>query len=567
MHRIKLPRRKKPSPREELAVDRESFIAVSTDTIMHGLLTRLPLKEDRMRLIDLASRLERLYRVRLSESSNTLRRLFEEFNSPPQQKQEPRLHCDLTSQEQLEDEFMERLHATMLQGNYRVLSVQAYKEAKENEYMMDIELDWKTDRLDSAFIERFRSRHAQDESFADAAEVNEHVLVYHRGLGVDSQRGFFFMQKVGVILGQVLTLLYSWLLYMLASLKFWKYPRYFRSQAVPWQTPPSVTSRRSRAPRLSDDRRLRFSRQTIKSHMQASWTYLFEKVKIEEPTLKELVIVYRTKDMVNKTKGVPNIATKGFQDIPVSDFEVVLPEQEPQMRLFDMLKLIVAVVVAAGAVFVKWVDADTAMHEEGADLSKDAGLIQRLDGLLPVLIALGSYAVKLVLDYRTQQLNYNEFMTTYLYDRTANNGVGCFSHLLETTIIQEFKETLLAYFFLWQDGPSGPEELCRSCESFLESVGDAVDFDIADAGEKLLTDSLVLSDGVNFDEDCVLAPLPIDQAIEQLNGQWQQVYEVQDMECAYCRYLNESHHMHLPGPACGSKSTALLSSISPSANL
>jgi hypothetical protein len=36
----------------------------------------------------------------------------------------------------------------------------------------------------------------EDPVFAPAAAINQHVLVYHRGVGLDKARGFFLMRKV-----------------------------------------------------------------------------------------------------------------------------------------------------------------------------------------------------------------------------------------------------------------------------------------------------------------------------------------------------------------------------------
>ncbi len=50
-----------------------------------------------------------------------------------------------------------------------------------------------------SFLQRFLKRHSLEESFKDAAKVNKHVLVYHRGIGRDSATGFFIEQKVRCI--------------------------------------------------------------------------------------------------------------------------------------------------------------------------------------------------------------------------------------------------------------------------------------------------------------------------------------------------------------------------------
>jgi hypothetical protein len=96
---------------------------------------------------------------------------------------------------------------------------------------------------------------------------------------------------------------------------------------------------------------------------------------------------------------------------------------------------------------------------------------------------------------------------------------GVLSSLIESTVQQEFKEELIAFFFLWQNGqmvcctiPScfdhsllaaticmaitahvlqTDEQLDSTCELFLQSLNETVDFEVDDALDKLSNDSLI----------------------------------------------------------------------------
>lgn len=58
--------------------------------------------------------------------------------------------------------------------------------------------------------------------------------------------------------------------------------------------------------------------------------------------------------------------------------------------------------------------------------------------------------------------------------------------LLNEMLAQEFKETILAYFFLWQSPNNTPELLDDETEHHLHTFhGETIDFDVRDALIKL----------------------------------------------------------------------------------
>lgn len=52
---------------------------------------------------------------------------------------------------------------------------------------------------------------------------------------------------------------------------------------------------------------------------------------------------------------------------------------------------------------------------------------------------------------RAQQSRYQNLVTNYLYNKTMDSGQGVRAYIVDSTLQQEIKEALLAYFFLWQD--------------------------------------------------------------------------------------------------------------------
>eukprot|EP00042_Codosiga_hollandica_P039212 m.326448 g.326448 ORF g.326448 m.326448 type:complete len:173 (+) comp55573_c0_seq19:418-936(+) len=132
---------------------------------------------------------------------------------------------------------------------------------------------------------------------------------------------------------------------------------------------------------------------------------------------------------------------------------------------------------------------------------------QRIWSVIPVLTVLGTSAMKIILQIQYQNLMYSEMITKALYQKSLNSDCGVLAHLLETCVQQEFKESLVAYFFLWQSGSlvGGPRygeplvilltklalscvffvqtesKLDGLCENFFQSIGDDVDFEVGDS--------------------------------------------------------------------------------------
>ena len=64
------------------------------------------------------------------------------------------------------------------------------------EYISGVNLRFHGKRIDDSFIQRFVARHKEEPAFENIADINEHVLVYHRGVGLDWAEQYFFSQKV-----------------------------------------------------------------------------------------------------------------------------------------------------------------------------------------------------------------------------------------------------------------------------------------------------------------------------------------------------------------------------------
>jgi hypothetical protein len=111
-------------------------------------------------------------------------------------------------------------------------------------------------------------------------------------------------------------------------------------------------------------------------------------------------------------------------------------------------------------------------------------------------------------------------MIRNLYYLTLANNATVLNRLVDSAEEEEYKETMLAYFFLWrrlgQPEEWTMEQLDAHVEEFLKSVsGVDIDFEISDALGKLFRLGLARRDVQGR-----LRAVPIDQALIALDRHW-----------------------------------------------
>eukprot|EP00054_Salpingoeca_dolichothecata_P019747 m.123134 g.123134 ORF g.123134 m.123134 type:complete len:539 (-) comp23374_c1_seq3:195-1811(-) len=522
--------------RQTIEIPLECYITIPSDTIVRALLAKLPADgptEDKIKFLDFCRRLEELYRCRVYSRSKPLRRSFDIF-MPAKHK------CQTLvpqSVEYEEDLFLERLHRTMKSANYVLLTETEYTDAVTQDYTLDLPLQQDVRKLDCRFLDRFLLRHSREEEFKNVAEVNQHVLVYHRGIGRDTTSGMFFLQKIDLLVGYVLHLIFAIFSFILLILQPWKYPKHFRKL--------DASDRESDVEDIysrKDEKKRTVERRSLKSIWQQSKLVFFSPIELVEPTFREMVVVYRTvkdKKAAEKRGQVPPITIKSFSEVPLADFEIVLPEQKPTTRSLDFVKLVVALSAAVAAVYVQITQI---MEEDHEDLSVQ----EVFRSSLPLLTLIGSYVAKMVVQLNAQQARYQQLITKYLYEKSLDSGEGVRSHLVDSTHTQEFKEAILAFFFLWQGYAQNVLELDMVCEDFLQELGEEVDFEVDDALSKLASDGFV---HVQIDPDypeaftanSILFCLSIDEALDRIKLHWRNFFTDRRAECPYCPFLQGPH--------------------------
>ena len=182
-----------------------------------------------------------------------------------------------------------------------------------------------------------------------------------------------------------------------------------------------------------------------------------------------------------------------FQNVPEADLDMLFPDTKIGMRWLDKLiigvpAVISGIVVATtklgatlillGSLLGFWLG----LHAEPVVIDK-AAIIAIFAGFA----ALGSYIWKQFSNFKNRKLQFIQKLTSNLYFKLLDNNAGVFYRLIDNAEEEEYKETLLSYYFLLQQkAPLTAEQLDRAIEVwFRDKWKLKVDFDIHDALHKL----------------------------------------------------------------------------------
>ncbi|KJE91705.1 hypothetical protein CAOG_02801 [Capsaspora owczarzaki ATCC 30864] len=622
----------------------EFYIPTPSNTVMRKLVQRIEGKPDKMLFIDFARRLEGCYRNSAYDEQKEMRRSYNLFTPGVSNATEL---AEMTEAQirDYEDDFLERFHRIMERGNYLMLSQEQYDTALKEDYLFNVRAEINWSNLDGAAFVRFLNRHPElREGTRQPASISDRVLIYHRGVGVDRTQGLFMMEKIDSLLYRLGHTVVDWM-----KAAFHK-PSFSKGTATA-----------ALHDDAEDDDNLDSSswryRKVERRNLQRMFNglNLLSSVQLQEPTFKQMVILYRVRNPVTEasfSSGQPSADTvtsgpgasssnlrqgqavapknakqdehrpimiKSFVDVPMADFEMVLPEKTIQMNPSDQIKIVVAVITCIAAIVFQIFDLEdylpfggsnyhtnatlsassgsTFLPSETRASSEMAGLADALtnlasatassvvaasataaayvkaaamtssdtsdalashnvvqaaaaqfgaspeeladrmdateDNVLWTLIGIiFTYLMKISFQISAQKDRYNLMMTRSIYHKSMDTQEGVMLYLTDSMLEQEFKEALLAYFFLWHKGDMTFDDLDKTCEQFLETLGATVDFEVEDAIDKLKRDGLVLEH-----RSGMLSALPLKDATARLHNKWVNHFSDRDVDCPYCPFI------------------------------
>jgi uncharacterized integral membrane protein len=217
---------------------------------------------------------------------------------------------------------------------------------------------------------------------------------------------------------------------------------------------------------------------------------------------------------------------KLFQNVPKADLEMLFPNSEVRMKTFD--KLIIGIPAAVSGIAVVATKLGASILLIASVISfwlgfsdKEVKIEQKhLIALAVGLATVGGFLFRQINKYKNRKIKYMKAFSENLYFKNLDNNAGVFHHLIDAAEEEEFKEAVLAYFFLLTaDHHLTREALDNLVENWLESHHDCrIDFEIKDALDKLERWDLVQRNG------SALGCRPLKDASRQLDGIWDNIF-------------------------------------------
>lgn len=199
-----------------------------------------------------------------------------------------------------------------------------------------------------------------------------------------------------------------------------------------------------------------------------------------------------------------------FKDVPHVDMEMHLPEQgtKVRMRLIDKAQIASPLVMGIPTLILKVLSIVTF-----------SPLI--IGGMLIGPISAG---VNSFFGYHRSRQRHLNAMIHRLYYLTLANNASVLTRLIDSAEDEEYKETMLAYFFLLrartQSPPPTIAQLDEQIEKFLkEKTGIEINFEVADALGKLFRHGLA-----SRDPRGALRAVSLEHALANLNRQWDDLF-------------------------------------------
>jgi hypothetical protein len=250
-----------------------------------------------------------------------------------------------------------------------------------------------------------------------------------------------------------------------------------------------------------------------------SFTTRFKKRTVALDAYQRLVIALKFK---SDPKLAPEVRSdvlylRMFKDVPHVDMEMHLPEQgtKVRMRWIDKAQVASPLVMGLPTLFLKLVGG--------------LGSLGSL-GLLGLIVAPVTAGVNSFFGFHRAKQKHLYAMIHKLYYMSLANNASVLTRVIDVAEDEEYKEAMLAYYFLWRGQASGEpwtvSRLDRRIEQYLrEKTGIEINFEVGDALTKLYRLDLAVRDA-----DGRLHATPLDRALEVLDRHWDDTFRYANPE-------------------------------------
>lgn len=213
---------------------------------------------------------------------------------------------------------------------------------------------------------------------------------------------------------------------------------------------------------------------------------------------------------------------KLFHNVPKADLEMLFPNSKVRMKTIDKLIIGVPAAVSGAIVLVTKLGASLILIASVISFwlgfsKEEVQLNQKhLIALGVGLGTLGGFLVRQINKFKNRKIRFMKALSENLYFKNIDNNAGVFHHLIDTAEEEEFKEAVLAYFFLdSEEKPLTQNKLDTLIEQWFEHKWNcSFNFEIDDALNKLQRLELVSTDGDR------LRCIPLSEAKRRLDYIW-----------------------------------------------
>ncbi|KAI6700893.1 hypothetical protein NL676_015217 [Syzygium grande] len=445
--------------KEVIRLERESVIPVLKPKLIITLANLILRSSDRKEFLRLCKRVEYTIRAWYLLQFEDLMQLYSLFDPVRGAQKLERQNLSSEEIDELEQKFLSYLFQVMDKSNFKIATNEEIGIALSGQYRLNLPITVDESKLDKKLLKRYFAEHPRE----NLPDFSDKYVIFRRGIGMDQTTGYFFMEKVDVIIARIWAYI----------LKLTKIEKLLSG----WSS-----ARRKRNPKKDDEivtegeqNDLYVERIRIEN-MHISFHNLLSKITIQEPTFDRIIVLYRRSS--SNSKAERGIYLKHFKNIPMADMEIVLPaKKNPGLTPNGLGEI--------SCHCCNWSVGSLDMPK--ADLWV----------IFAVLSTVIGYCAKTYFTFQQNLAAYQNLITQSMYDKQLDSGKGTLLHLCDDVIQQEVKEVILSFFILMEQGRATKRDLDIQCEELIKEVFDAsCNFDVDDAVEKLEKLGIVARDSI-----------------------------------------------------------------------
>ncbi|CAN1295915.1 hypothetical protein LINPERPRIM_LOCUS22985 [Linum perenne] len=278
---------KQKKKREVIRLEKESVIPILKPRLIMTLANLIEQSSDRDEFLKLCKRVEYTIRAWYLLQFEDLMQLYSLFDPVSGEEKLKQQHLTDDDIRDLEQNFVGHLFQVMAKSNFKVATDEEIEVALAGQYLSNVPINVDESKLDKKLLSTYFENHPH----SNLPDFANKYVIFRRGIGMDQTTGYFFMQKVDMLIG-----------------RFWACL-------------------------------LRLTR--VRS--------LLSNTTIQEPTFDRIIVLYRRAS--TKAKPDHGIYVKHFKNIPMADMEIVLPEKKnPGLTPMDWVSFLVSAIIGLVAV-------------------------------------------------------------------------------------------------------------------------------------------------------------------------------------------------------------------------